>query len=75
MGILSYTKGLNVKLQGKWQDISRVYTNITAVKESLKDTQKNVDDIHALWYNQACTLAEGNDIEPHMPTIARHQIH
>ena len=41
----------------------------------MKDARKNVDDIHALWYDEACTLAEGNDIEPHMPRRARHQIH
>jgi len=33
--VFFYTKGLNVKLQGKWQDIARAYKDIKLVKESL----------------------------------------
>ena len=34
--ILAYTKGLSVKLQGKWQDIIRAYNNTEAVKKVLQ---------------------------------------
>ena len=44
--LLAYTKGLSIKLQGKWQDIVRAYSNIQSTKLSLEDIRKNIDSFH-----------------------------
>ena len=45
--VLAYTKGLSIKLQGRWQDIVRAVENINSVKETIKDARANVDEFHS----------------------------
>ena len=39
--VLAYTKGLSIKLQGRWQDIVRAVDIIISVKETIKDAREN----------------------------------
>jgi len=47
--VLSYIKGLTIKLQGKWQDIARVFKDIKLVKESLSRVRGSIDTFHCRW--------------------------
>ena len=72
--ILAYTKGLSVKLQGKWQDIIRAYNNIEAVKKVLQDARSKVEVFHTKWFDESTLLASKVNLEPSIPRRACHQV-
>ena len=73
--LLAYIKGLSVKLQGKWQDVSRAYNNIEAVIKQLQDVRSKVEEFHSKWFDEAKTLASKVNVEPSIPRRACHQAH
>ena len=66
-------KHLSIKLQGKWQDIVRAYSNIQSTKLSLEDIRKNIDSFHSRWYDEACTFANKINVQPSIPRINSRQ--
>ena len=73
--VLSYTRGLSVKLQGKWQDIIRAYESINSVIDALKDARKSIDLTHNAWFDEACSISGKLKIQPSIPRTALRQIH
>ena len=54
--VLSYTKGLSVKLQGRYVDAVRAYCDIELIKTTLKACRSGVDDFHEkIWFLQFVT--------------------
>ena len=72
---MAYTKGLSVKLQGKWQDIIRAYNNIEAVKKVLQDARSKVEVFHTKWFDESTLLASKVNLEPSIPRRTCHQVH
>ena len=50
--ILAYTRGLSVKLQGRYIDAVRAHTDIESVKSVLKGCRSQVDDFHQQLYEE-----------------------
>ena len=73
--VLAYTKGLSVKLQGRYQDIIRAHSNIKSVTESLEDARKSVDTFHSMWFEEAKSIASELNIDPSMPRLSSRQRH
>lgn len=71
--MLAYTKGLSVKLQGKWQDIARAYKDIKLVKESLSKVRESIDSFHCRWYEESCSLGSQVNVQPSVPRINNRQ--
>ena len=71
--VLAYTKGLSVKLQGRWQDIIRAHDNIKSVRQSLEDARKNVDLFHSTWFQEASQIASAVNVEPSVPRTTHRQ--
>ena len=44
--VLGYTKGLSIKLQGKYVDVARAHRNIEQVKSTLLNAWRNVESFH-----------------------------
>ena len=64
--ILSYTKGLSVKLQGRYKDVIRAHQDIKDVIASLKEVQSRM-------YEQVTALGQLVDVEESKPRQANRQ--
>ena len=73
--ILSYTKGLSVKLQGRYVDVVRAHRDIEAVITTIKGARSRVDTFHALVYDQVLLLSQSIDVEETVPRLASRQQH
>ena len=63
--ILSYTKGLSTKLQGRYVDVVRAYRDIELVKTALKDCRSDCDSFHTRIYGEALGVAEDINVQEH----------
>jgi len=54
--VLAYTKGLNVKLQGPYVDITHASHEIANVKETLKKARSNVNTFYSHIHSQAMMI-------------------
>ena len=54
--VLSYTKGLSVKLQERYVDVVRAHNDVEAVKSAIKEAQSKVDTLHAKIYREANSI-------------------
>jgi len=73
--VLSYTKGLSVKLQGAYVDVARAFHDVTLVKSTLEKVRQNVDTFHHLLYEEILRLAGLVESEECSPRVARRQQH
>ena len=73
--ILAYTKGLSVKLQGRYVDIARAHREISSLKTTLQKIRSNVNPFHTRIYDQSMTIAQSVDVEESMPRLASRQQH
>ena len=73
--ILAYTRGLSVKLQGRYIDAVCAHTDIESVKSVLKGCRSRVDDFHQRLYEEAVRLGATVGIEESMPRLAGRQQH
>ena len=71
--VLAHTKGLSVKLQGKWQDIARAYKDFKLVKESLSKARGSMDSFHRNWYEESCLLGSKVNVQPSVPRTNNRQ--
>ena len=55
--ILAYTKGLSVKLQGRYADVVRAHREIETVKATIRGVQSRVDIFHSQVYEQVLMLS------------------
>ena len=68
--ILSYTKGLSVKLQGRYKDVIRAHQDIKDVIASLKEVRSRIDNFHSRMYEQVTALGQLVDIKESKPRQA-----
>ena len=73
--VLSYTKGLSVKLQGPYVDIARAHREISTLQSSLKWLRQDVNGFHSRIHKQAMTIARSVGIEEFTPCLASRQQH
>ena len=73
--ILACTKGLSVKLQGRYVDVVRAHKDIEAVKSVVKGFRSEVDSFHDRYYQEALRLAALVDVEESAPRLAGRQQH
>ena len=73
--ILAYTKGLSVKLQGRYTDIARAYREIETVKSAIQTARKNINSCHNIVYTRAKAIAGSVGIEESVPRLASRQQH
>ena len=73
--VLAYTKGLSIKLQGRYVDIVRAYRDINSVKDCLKKARISVDTFHESMYVEVKHLGDCVGIEESRPRFASRQQH
>ena len=73
--VLAYTKGLRVKLQGRYVDVVRAHRDIEFVRTTLKGVRSRVDDFHAQVYKQVLMLGQSVDVMESAPRQASRQQH
>ena len=73
--VLAYTKGLSVKLQGRYVDVVYAHRQIEGVKGTLKRARSGVDNFHDLVYKEALQLASSVDVDESIPRFASRQQH
>ena len=73
--ILAYTKGLSVKLQGRYVDVVRAYQDIESVKKVTRGVRSKVDDFHSQMYQDVLTLSESVGVTESAPRQASRQQH
>ena len=69
--ILSYIKGVSVKLQGRYVDIARAHTEIENVKSTLNKLRSDVERFHTQTYNEVLVLCQSVGIEESTPQTHR----
>ena len=65
-----YTKGLSIKLQGKYVDVARAHRDIEQVKSTLLNARRNVESFHKSIYGDAKRVAATVGIEESAPRLA-----
>lgn len=73
--VLAYTKGLSVKLQGRYMDVVRAHQDIQSVKTVITRVRSRVDSFHSQVYQEALTLSQRVDVEESAPRRAGRQQH
>ena len=73
--VLSYVKGLSVKLQGRYVDVVRAHNNIENVKSTLAKLRSNVESFHRIAYEEALLLCQSVGIEESTPRVTSRQQH
>ena len=73
--VLAYTKGLSVKLQGRYVDIARAHREISNLKATLQNIRSNVNSFHARIHSQSMTIAQSVGVEESIPCLASRQQH
>ena len=73
--VVAYTKGLSVKLQGRYVDVVRAHRDIDTVKTTVRGVRSRVDEFHAQVYRQALMLGQTIDVVETAPRQASRQQH
>ena len=75
--ILAFTRGLSVKLQGRYVDVCRAHRDIESVKTALKSARSDsqVDTFHEQTFEEAVRLGASVGIEQSSPRLAGRQQH
>ena len=73
--VLSYVKGLSVKLQSRYVDVIRAHKNIENVKSTLGKLRSNVENFHRKAYGEALLLCQSVGIEESTPRVTSRQQH
>ena len=73
--VLGYTKGLSIKLQGKYVDVARAHRDIEQVKSALLNARRNVESLHKNIYGDAKWEAATVGIEESVPRLASRRQH
>lgn len=73
--ILAYTKGLSIKLQGRYVHVVRAHQDIESVKSALKRARSVVDVFHDSVYDEVLHLSECVGVQESSPGLASRQQH
>ena len=60
--VLAYTKGLSIKLQGRYIDVVRAHQDIESVRTTIRDVRSRVDDFHSQVYQEVLMLSQRVDV-------------
>ena len=71
--VLSYIKGLSVKLQGRYVDAIRAHRDIQIVKSTLVKQRCDVERFHSQIYNEVTVLSQSVGIEESVPRVTNRQ--
>ena len=71
--VLSYIKGLSVKLQGHYVDAIRAHRDIQNVKFTLVKHRCDVERYHSQIYNEVTVLCQSVGIEESVPRVTNRQ--
>ena len=73
--VLGYTKALSVKLQGRYIDVVKAFTEINTVKKTLNSTRSGINHFHRRVYSLAVELAKAVDVDESVPRTTGQQQH
>ena len=73
--ILAYTKGLSVKLQGRYVDVIRAHQDVKDVITAIKRIRSRVDDFHMRVYKQVQDMSKLVNVMESKPRQANRQQH
>ena len=73
--ILAYTKGVSVKLQGRYVDIVKAHQDIESIKSALKRVRSTIDHFHDVVYAEAVQLNQLVGVQESSPRLASRQQH
>lgn len=73
--VLAYTKGLSIKLQGRYVDVVHAHRDIESVKSSLERNRSEIDVFHDRVYDAVLVLAQSVGIDESSPRISSRQQH
>ena len=73
--VLAYTKGLSVKLQGRYVDIVKAYREIEFVQSTVQSARDDIDNFHARVYSTALQVARSVQVDEHVPRTTGRQQH
>ena len=73
--LLGYTKGLSVKLQGRYSDVVRAHSDIEVVKSTLKGVRSGVNSFHERLYEECIQICSTVDVQECVPRLASTQRH
>ena len=71
--VLGYSKGLSIKLQGKYVDVASAHRGIEQVMSTLMNARRNVESFHKSIYGNAKQVAATVGIEESAPRLASRQ--
>ena len=73
--VLAYTKGLSIKLQGRYIDVVRAHRDIESVRTTIKNVRSRVEDFHSEVYQEVLMLSQSVDVVEAAPRQASRQQH
>ena len=73
--VLSYVRGLSVKLQGRYLDVVRAHKNIETVKSTLTKLRVDIENFHRKAYGEAILVCQTVGIEEATPRVTSRQQH
>ena len=73
--LLGYTRGLSVKLQGRYCDIAFAHSEIELVKPTLNGARFEIDSFHDHVYEETLQIYSAVDVEELAPHLAGTQHH
>ena len=71
--VLSYIKGLSMKLQGCYVNAIQAYRGIQNVKSTLGKQRCDVETFHSQIYNEVTVLCQSVGIEESVPRVTNRQ--
>ena len=73
--VLAYTKGLSVKLQGRYTDVFCAHREIETVKETIRGVRSRVDTFHSQVCVKVLMLSQSTEVAETAPRKASRQQH
>ena len=73
--VLAYTKGLSIKLQGRYVDIVKAHREIEFVQSTVQSARDDIDNFHARVYSTALEVARSVQVDEHVPRTTGRQQH
>ena len=73
--ILAYTKGISVKLQGRYVDVVKAHQDIESFKSALKRVRSTVDKFHDTVYDEVFCLSQLVGVQESSPRLVSRQQH
>ena len=73
--VVAYTKGLSIKLQGRYVDVVHAYKDIESLRTTFRKVWSRVADFHTRVYKQVLQHGQSIDVMESAPRQASRQQH